>query len=469
MSLAHDALDLDVDATGRLFRIILVVGIVATQEHLMLSLAEHLSAQLLAHTQTRNHLAGHLRCAFEVVRCARRDVVAHEFLGNATAQENGKLIEHLVFGLKEVILGGKLHGVAKRLASCDDRNLMHGVRVLQDVSDKRVTALVIGNRGALNLGHHTALALRASNDALHGLFNLVHTDLILMTASGEQGGFVKKVRQVCTGKANGQLRELIKAHVGCQRLILGMNTQDMLTALDVRAVNRNLAIKTARTQQSRVQDIGAVGRSEKNHALALFKTIHLNQQLIERLLALVVAAAQASTALTSHGVDLVDKDDGRGLRLGLFKEVAHARCAHANEHLNEVGAGNAKERHAGLAGNGLGEQRLTGTRRANQQNAARNLCAKLAITLRLNQEVANLLELFDRLVDAGDIGELDLGARGLVGLCVGFTKLHVLVVGAHHLTHEVNDDDDEHHARQGVDQHIRPEVGIVGIHDVRGL
>ena len=86
----------------------------------MLSLAKHLSTQLLAHAQTRNHLAGHLRCALKVVRCARRDVVAHELLGNAAAQEYGKLIEHLVFGLKEVILGGELHGITKRLASRDD-------------------------------------------------------------------------------------------------------------------------------------------------------------------------------------------------------------------------------------------------------------------------------------------------------------------------------------------------------------
>ena len=120
MGLAHDALDLGVNAASRLLGIILMVGIVTAQEHLMLSLAKHLSTQFLAHAQTRNHLAGHLRCALKVVRCARGDVVAHELLGNATAQEYGELIEHLVFGLEEVILGGQLHGITKRLASRDD-------------------------------------------------------------------------------------------------------------------------------------------------------------------------------------------------------------------------------------------------------------------------------------------------------------------------------------------------------------
>lgn len=94
-----------------------------------------------------------------------------------------------------------------------------------------------------------------------------------------------------------------------------MNAQNMLAALNIRTVNRDLAIKTTGTQQGGVQDIGAVGRGKKNHALALFKTIHLDQQLIERLLTLVVAAAQTSAALTSHGVNLVDEDDGRSLAL----------------------------------------------------------------------------------------------------------------------------------------------------------
>ena len=92
--------------------------------------------------------------------------------------------------------------------------------MLQNVPDKRVSALVIGNRGALNIGHHTALALRASNDTLHGLFDFVHANLRLATTSSKQGRFVKEVCQVGTGKANGQLRKLIKAHIGSQRLVL---------------------------------------------------------------------------------------------------------------------------------------------------------------------------------------------------------------------------------------------------------
>ena len=83
-------------------------AVIATKEHLVLCLAKHLRAQLLAHAQTRDHLARHLGCALQVVARARRDVVAHKLLGNAAAQEHGKLVEHLVLGLEEVILLRKL-------------------------------------------------------------------------------------------------------------------------------------------------------------------------------------------------------------------------------------------------------------------------------------------------------------------------------------------------------------------------
>jgi hypothetical protein len=48
----------------------------------------------------------------------------------------------------------------------------------------------------------------------------------------------------------------------------------------------------------------------------------------------------------------------------LLEQVAHARGAHAHKHLHELRAGHGEEGHAGLAGNGLGQQRLTRTGRA---------------------------------------------------------------------------------------------------------
>ena len=368
-----------------------------------------------------------------------------------------------------MVLLRKLQRVAQSLTAADDRDLVDRIGVLQDVAHQGMTALVVGNRGALGFGHHATLALRSGNHALHRFLDLVHRDHGTMTAGSQQCRLIEQVRQVGAGKANGHLGELLKLNVLVHRLVLGMHAQDLLAALHVRTVDRNLAVKTAGTQQRRIQNVGAVGGGDQDDRLALLKTVHLDQQLVERLLALVVTAAQAGSALTSHGIDLIDEDDRRGLGLGLLKEVAHAAGADAHEHLDKVGTRDAKERHARLAGNGLGQQGLTSTRRANQQHAARNLGAQLSIAIRIAQKVANLLELLDRLVHTGNILKLDLGARCLVGLGVGLAKLHVPVVGAHHLAHKVEHDGDQGDRRQRAHRQVAPKIGVIGVDDVLGI
>ena len=63
-----------------------------------------------------------------------------------------------------------------------------------------------------------------------------------------------------------------------------------------------------------------------------------DEHLVERLLALVVAAAEAGAALAADGVDLVDEDDGPAHLAGRCEQVAHAAGADADEHLHEVRA-----------------------------------------------------------------------------------------------------------------------------------
>ena len=142
--------------------------------------------------------------------------------------------------------------------------------------------------------------------------------------------------------------------------------------------------------------------------MLLVEAVHLDEQLVERLLALVVATAEPGAAVTADRVDLVDEHDrGRG-GLRLLEQVAHARCADADEHLDEVGPADREERHAGLTRDRLGEQRLAGAGRAEEQHALRDLGAHLLELGGRLEELLDLLELLDRLVEAGDVGERDL-------------------------------------------------------------
>ena len=120
------------------------------------------------------------------------------------------------------------------------------------------------------------------------------------------------------------------------------------------------AIEAAGAKERGIEDVGAVGRGDENDAFVGLEAVHLDEQLIQRLLALVVAAAEARAALPAHRIDLVDEHDARRILLRLLEHVAHARGADAHEHLDEVRAGDREERHAGLARDRAREQRLTG-------------------------------------------------------------------------------------------------------------
>jgi hypothetical protein len=160
----------------------------------------------------------------------------------------------------------------------------------------------------------------------------------------------------------------------------------------------DLAVEAARTQQRRVEDVGAVGGRDEDDVVVDVEAVHLDEQLVERLLALVVTSAETGTALAAHRVDLVHEDDAGARRLGLLEQVAHAARAYADEHLDEVRARDREERHGRLAGNRTREQRLTGTRRAYQQNALGDLGAQRLELAGVGEELLDLLELLDGLI-----------------------------------------------------------------------
>src|SRR6185369_16933280 len=105
--------------------------------------------------------------------------------------------------------------------------------------------------------------------------------------------------------------------------------------------------------------------------------VHFDEQLVERLLALVVAAAETRAAVAPDGVYLVDEDDAGRVLFSLNEQVADARSAHADKHLDEVRSADAEERHARLARDRAREQRLAGSRRADENAPLRNAPAEL--------------------------------------------------------------------------------------------
>ena len=86
-------------------------------------------------------------------------------------------------------------------------------------------------------------------------------------------------------------------------------------------------------------------------ASSRLEAVHLGEDLVERLLALVVAAAARRRAPRARPIESSSSMKmiaGDGL-LGLLEEVAHARGADADDRLDELGGRDREERHARLA------------------------------------------------------------------------------------------------------------------------
>ena len=165
--------------------------------------------------------------------------------------------------------------------------------------------------------------------------------------------------------------------VGGDLLVAEVHLEDLDPLVLRGERHHDLAVEATGAQQRGVEDVGAVGGRHHHDALGGLEAVHLREHLVERLLALVVAAAEAGAALAADGVDLVDEDDrGRLLARGL-EQVAHAGGADTDEHLHEVGAGDRHERHAGLTGDGACDERLAGAGRADEQHALRDARADL--------------------------------------------------------------------------------------------
>ena len=232
--------------------------------------------------------------------------------------------------------------------------------------------------------------------------------------------------------------------------------------IDVGVGHDDLAVETAGAQQRGVEHVGPVGGGDEDDALVGLEAVHLDQQLVQGLLALVVAAAEAGAAMAADRVDLVDEDDAGRVLLGLFEHVADAAGADADEHFDEIRARDREEGHVGFAGDGAGEQGLAGAGRADQQDAPRNAAAEALELLRVLQELDDLLQVFLGLVDAGDVleGHAAVGLGEQLGL--GFAETHGLAAGALHLARQENPHADEGDQRQAVDQQGHQPVIAVG-------
>ena len=146
-----------------------------------------------------------------------------------------------------------------------------------------------------------------------------------------------------------------------------------------------LVVEQARSQQRRIQDVLSIGRGNDDDARVAFEAVHFDEELVERLLALFVAERVAATAAADR-IELVDEDDAGLVAPRILEQPAHTRGADAGEHLDEIRAAGEEERHAGFPGDRPRQQRLAGSRGADEEHALGDPPAKRGETFGLRRK-----------------------------------------------------------------------------------
>ena len=370
---------------------------------------------------------------------------------------------HLVAVIAVAVPLRQTHDHTQRTATRNDGGLVDRIGCRLVDRDDGMAGLMIGGHLLLIVGHDHGAALRSHHDLVLGILELLHCNEALGAARGQQGGFVDQIGQIRTGETGRTARNRAAIDIGRQRQLLHMHAQDLLTALDIGTRDDDLTIETAGTQQGRIEHIGAVGRRNDDDAFIGLETIHLHQQLVQRLLALVIAVADACAAMATDGVDFIDEQNAGRVLLRLLEHIPDPGRADADEHFHEIGAGDGEERHACLTRNGAGEQGLAGAGRADQQRTLGNLAAQLGEFGRVLQKFDDFFQLLARFIDAGDVLKRYLAVLFGEQLGLGLAKAHRAAGAAaflHLSQHEKSDADDQDEGKR-LHQQILPDARLI--------
>jgi hypothetical protein len=162
-----------------------------------------------------------------------------------------------------------------------------------------------------------------SGPAHDPFLELVLPDHLLAAASREESSLVDEVREICARESRGSGGERVEVDLAGDRLAARVNLEDLSAPETVGPVDDDLTIEAPGPEQRGVKDVGAVRGGDEDDVVLHLEAVHLDQELVQGLLTLVVTASEARAAMAADCVDLVHEDDaGRGL-LRLLEEVAH--------------------------------------------------------------------------------------------------------------------------------------------------
>ena len=389
-------------------------------------------ADLGTHAPLLDHALGDVGNLLEIVGGTGGNSVltVDDLLGETSAEGDGKLRLEVLTAvharLETGLLGGEEGKSTGTVGAGDDGDLLDLIVVGDERTDDGVAGLVVGDELVLagGEGGGTTLLLQADHDAVDGTVDLLPADGGLAVAGGGNGGLVHEVLELRAGEAGSTTGDGLEVDIGLEGLATGVDAKDALTALEVGKVDGDLAIEPAGTEEGLIQNIDTVGSGNGNDAGVAIETVHLDKDLVDGLLTLIVATGETGTTLTTDGIDLINENDAGSILLGLAEDVTDTGGTDTDEHLDELGTRDGDEGNAGLTRDGLGQEGLTGTGRSVQDDTTGDAASVSAVNLGLLEEIDDLGKLELGTVTAGDVLEGDAGVGDHLDLGLGLAKSH---------------------------------------------
>src|SRR6202789_3631617 len=275
VAVVDDALDFLVDALrGRLGNILRARHAVA-EENLFLVLGIGDRPQQVGHPVARDHRARHAGRHLDVAGGAGGDflVAEDQLLGNAPAEGDAQIGQHLLARQRKLVAFGQAHHHAERAAARNDRGLVNRIGGDHRERHDGVAAFVIGGEFLFSFRHRHGAPLGPHHHFILGILEFGHGDDAPAAARREQCRLVDEIGEIGAREAGRAARDGARVDVGRQRNLAHVHAQDLLAAREIGIGNHDMAIETARAQQRGIEHVGTVGGGDQDDAFVGFKAV----------------------------------------------------------------------------------------------------------------------------------------------------------------------------------------------------
>ena len=194
---------------------------------------------------------------------------------------------------------------------------------------------MVGNRQFIFFREDRIFPLVAGQNDFQSILQIGLSDLAASFLYGMESAFIYQIGKVSSGAAGCILCDSFQINILRHFDCFCMHPQNRLSAGNIRQFEWNAPVKTPWPQQRFVKNFRFVRCRQDHHAFFRGKTVHFIQQLVERLVPLIISGDSRQVTALADRIDFINEDDAGGFCLGLIEQISHPGCSDTDKHLHK--------------------------------------------------------------------------------------------------------------------------------------